>query len=283
MLEKQLRCLIAAAKTATVYGLLLVLAAVMLAPLAWMIGTSLKTPERLFETPPRWIPDPITVENYVRIGDSVPLGQMVYNSFKISIFAVIGQVFSCSLAAYVFARMCFPGRDALFLLVLATLMIPQQVIMVPLFILMRELGWVNTHLALIVPQWLGGAFGTFLLRQFFMSIPRELDDAARIDGCNHWDIYWRIMLPLARPALVCLGVFVFISAWNSLLYPLIFLHSWSKMTLTIGLTIFGGIRGTHWELMMAGAVLTTLPTLLVYLVAQRYLMRAIAINAGIKG
>ena len=273
----------AVTKTALVYSALFVLAVAMLAPLAWMISTSLKPPDKLFETPPRWIPDPVTVGNYARIADSIPLKQMVYNSFKVTILAVLGQVFSCSLAAYVFARMRFPGRDVLFLVVLATLMIPQQVTMVPLFIIMRELGWVNTHLALIVPQWLGGAFGTFLLRQFFMTIPRELDDAARIDGCNHWDIYWRIMLPLARPALICLGVFVFISVWNSLLYPLIFLHSWSKMTLTVGLTIFGGIRGTHWELMMAGAVVTTLPTLLMYIVAQRYLVRAIAINAGIKG
>jgi multiple sugar transport system permease protein len=271
------------AATVSTYAALLVLAVLMLAPLVWMVSTSLKSPDNLFQTPPKWVPDPITVENYARIAESIPLERMIYNSFQITILSVVGQVFSCSLAAYVFARMEFPGRDALFLVVLATLMIPPQVTMVPLFMLMRELGWVNTHLALIVPQWLGGAFGTFLLRQFFMTVPRELDDAARIDGCNHWDIYWRIMLPLARPALICLGVFVFISMWNSLLYPLIFLHSWSKMTLTVGLTIFGGVRGTHWELMMAGAVVVTLPTLLVYVVAQRYLIRAIAIGAGIKG
>src|SRR5256886_17305962 len=193
-----------------------------LLPLLWIVVTSLKTPEQLFQYPPRWWPEHPTLENYTYLFSKMPFIRYSFNSLKVAGLSTIGSVVSCSLAAYAFARLRFAGRTALFYVLLATLMIPYQVTMIPVFILMRSLGWVDTYYPLIVPWFFGGAFGTFLLRQFFLTIPAELDDAAKIDGCSAFGIYRRIYLPLAGPAPAAPGVFVFLFQWNDLLHPGVF-------------------------------------------------------------
>jgi multiple sugar transport system permease protein len=192
------------------------------------------------------------------------------------------KLLSASFAAYAFARLKFPGRDFLFLTLLATMMVPDQVTVIPQFIIMRAVGWTDSHNALIVPRFLGSAFGTFLLRQFFLTIPDELEDAARVDGASRFSIYWRIFLPLAKPALATLAVFTFMGAWNDLTGPIIYLSSKSQMTLTVGLTMFRGVHETKWHLLMAGTVISILPILVVYAAAQKYFVQGITMT-GIKG
>lgn len=257
-------------------------AVIMALPFIWMILTSLKTNAEVFAFPPRWLPEAPRWSNYSDVMQAMPFGWFVFNSFKIAVLAVIGQLLSCSLAAYAFARIEFVGRDALFLIVLATLMVPGVVTLIPVFILMRELGWLNTHYPLIVPNFLGSAFGIFLLRQFFLGIPSDLEDAARIDGASRFGIYRFIFLPLAKPALATLGVFVFMGAWNDLLGPIIYLVDYDKMTLTVGLAFFRGQYTTDWPLLMAGAMISVVPIIALYLVAQRYFVAGVAIS-GLKG
>jgi multiple sugar transport system permease protein len=232
-------------------------------------------PPKLFVEVPRW-------SNYATVVQQLPFGLFMLNSFKISSLCTLGQLISCSLAAYAFARMRFRGRDLIFSMLLATMMIPYAVRMIPVFLIMRSIGWLDTHLALIVPSYLGGAFGTFLLRQFFLTIPTELEDAARIDGCGHFGIYRRIVLPLSRPALASLAVFIFIYHWNDLLSPVIYLSSRSKMTISVGLALFQSLRTTQWHLLMAGATISVIPVLMVYVFAQRFFIRGIALT-GLKG
>ena len=245
-----------------------------LLPLLWIILTSLKTPEQLFQHPPRWWPERPTLENYAYLFSKMPFLRYSFNSLKVAALSTLGSVASCSLAAYAFTRLRFAGRTPLFYLLLATLMIPYQVTMIPVFILMRSLGWVDTYYPLIVPWFLGGAFGTFLLRQFFLTIPAELDDAAKIDGCSAFGIYRRIYLPLAGPALTALAIFVFMFQWNDLLTPVIYLSDPDKFTLTLGLAFFKGTVVTRWNLIMAGAVISAVPILIVYVAAQRYFVQA---------
>jgi multiple sugar transport system permease protein len=212
----------------------------------------------------------------------LPFGLFILNSIKVSSLCTFGQLLSCSLAAYAFARMRFRGRDVIFSMLLATMMIPYAVRMIPVFLIMQSVGWLDTHWALVVPSYLGGAFGTFLLRQFFLTIPTELEDAARIDGCGHFGIYRRIVLPLSRPALASLAVFVFIYHWNDLLSPVLYLSSRPKMTISVGLALFQSLRTTQWHLLMAGATISVIPVLLVYVFSQRYFVRGIALT-GLKG
>ncbi len=261
------------------YVLLLFLAVVMTGPFLWMLSASLQGQGDVFRVPPRWIPDPPRFSNYSEIMERMPFTRFFFNSVKIASLATIGQVLSCSLAAYAFARMRFRGSSVLYIVLLATMMIPAQVTMIPSFMIMRFLGWIDSHNALIVPAFFGGAFGTFLLRQFFATIPQELEDAARIDGAGKFRIYWQIILPLSRPALVTLGLFTFMTYWGDLLGPVIYLSSAEKMTLTVGLAnLQAGAMATRYDLLMAGALVSIVPMLVLFVVAQKWFVRGITMT-----
>jgi multiple sugar transport system permease protein len=207
--------------------------------------------------------------------------RMFFNSLLVAALTTLGQMITCSMAAYAFARLRFRGSNVVFLLYLATLMIPSQVTITPLFILMRYLDWLNTYQGLVLPG-VFNAFGVFLLRQFFLSLPRDLEEAAFIDGASHWTVYRSIMLPLARPALATLGVFAFMGSWNAFLWPMFIVRDLDMMTLPVGLATLHGRWLTRWNLVMAGTVITVLPMLVVYLLAQKYFVRGVVMS-GIKG
>jgi ABC-type glycerol-3-phosphate transport system permease component len=267
--------------SAATHALLIGWAAASLVPFFWMVSTSLKEFGQVFLFPPVWIPDPITTEAYAKLLKNVPFVTWTVNTFVVSMTIMIGQLVSCSLAAYAFARLRFRGRDRLFVLYLGTLMIPYQVTLIPTYILFNRLGLINSYAVLILPSLFGGAFGTFLLRQFFMTIPQELEDAATIDGAGHFTIY-RTIMPLSGPALAALGVFVFMNHWNDFLWPLVTISETNRKTLTIGLATLQGQYNTEWTQMMAGAVLSLLPILIVFFAAQRYFVEGITLS-GIKG
>lgn len=265
------------------YAALIFLALTMIVPFAWMVGTSLKTKEYILQTPPQLIPDPISTQSYTDLFDLIPIERMLFNSVFVAVVGTAGQVLFSAMAAYAFGRMQWRGRDTVFLLYLATMMVPAQVTLIPQFVLIRQLDWVNSYQALILPATFS-AFGTFLLRQSFLTLPRELEEAAFLDGASHFTIFWRILLPLVKPALGTLAVFSFMGLWNSYLWPLFVAREEAFMTLPVGLAALqGGPRAlTQWNLIMAGAVVTVLPMLLVYLVAQRSFVRGVA-TSGIKG
>ncbi|MCE7983682.1 MAG: carbohydrate ABC transporter permease [Caldilinea sp. CFX5] len=251
-------------------------------PFLWMISSSLKEQGYIFIYPPQWLPEPVRWQNYIDLFNAMPFLLFFYNSLKIAFLTTVGQLLTCSLAAYVFARFQFWGRDTLFAILLATLMVPFQVTMIPVFITMHRINLLDTHLALWGPAFLGGAYGTFLLRQFFLTLPPELEDAARVDGCSRFGIWWRIFLPLSKPALATLGIFVFMGQWNDLLGPVLYLSTKAKMTLTIGLAmLFHQWGATPWNLVMAGAVVTVLPILLIYIFGQKYFVQGI-VTTGLK-
>jgi multiple sugar transport system permease protein len=259
------------------YVFLILITAGMLLPFLWTVSTALKPPGQVFIYPPQWIPNPITWKNFATAWNRVPFGSFLMNSAFVSISVVLLQLFTCSLSAYAFARMEFPGRDQLFLLYLATLMIPGQVVIIPNFILMRYLGWLDTYRAMILPAAFS-AFGTFLLRQFFLTIPYELEEAARIDGCSRFGLYWRIIIPLAKPALASLAIFTFRSQWNAFLWPLIVVNDTAKMPIQVGLSFFRGMYDVQWELMLAGTLIALIPTLVVFALGQRYFTQGIALS-----
>ena len=265
-----------------VYAVVAVGGFVMILPFLWMLSTSLKTTVQSMAFPPEWWPSPVVWQNYTSITEHMPFFLLLFNSVKISFFVVFGTLLTCSLAGYAFAKLRFPGRKALFLVLLSTMMIPTQVTLIPVFVIMKYLGWINTHLALIVPAFFGSVFGTFLMRQFFMAIPNELEDAARIDGCSPWGIYWRIMLPLAKPSLATLAIFSFMGTWNDFMRPLIFLSDMDKMTLPVGLALLANHQDIRIPLIMAGAMLSLLPILILYIFGQKYFVRGIALT-GMKG
>lgn len=253
----------------------------MLLPFIWMLSTSLKANEYVLAFPPELWPSQVTLSSYSKLMELFPIGRLFFNSLMVAVLSTLGQLITSSLAAYVFARVEFRGRDALFMLYLATLMIPFQVTITPLFILMRWLGWLNTYQGLIVPS-LFSAFGTFLLRQSFLTIPRELEDAAVIDGASPITIYSRIILPLSKPALATLALFAFMGSWNSFLWPLFIVRDEQLMTLPLGLATLHGRWLTQWNLVMAGSVITIVPMLIVYLLTQRYFERGVLLS-GLKG
>jgi ABC-type glycerol-3-phosphate transport system permease component len=256
--------------------------AAVLTPIAFALSTSLKPYGDLFIYPPIWIPSPPKWDNYVEALTFVPFDRYFVNSAIITGFDIVGKLLSCSLVAFAFSRLRWWGRDTLFVLMIATLMLPPQVTLIPQFVIWKELGWVDTFIPLIVPNFFGGPFMTFLLRQFFMSIPPELDDAARIDGCSSWGIFWRIILPLSRPALMAVTVFVFNATWNEFLSPLIYLHSKSNLTIALGLRAFQSEHGPEWHLVMAASLVTMLPVLLVFFLGQRYFIQGVVFT-GVKG
>ena len=265
------------------YLLLGAVALVMVAPFLWMLSTSLREHTDLFRFPPEWIPRHISFSAYDAILSDMSFPRFIFNSAKISLLATVGQLVSCSLAAYAFSRMEFRGKEVIYFVLLATMMIPLQVTMIPVFFIMKTLGWIDTHYALIVPSFFGGAFGTFLLRQFFASIPKDLEDAARIDGCGRFRIYWQIILPLAKPALATLAVFTFMAYWNDLLGPVIYLSSPEKMTLSVGLaSLQTGATIARYDVLMAGAMISIVPILVLFVLAQKWIVRGITMT-GLKG
>lgn len=268
------------AQRVTLYAILVFIALFMIVPFLWMFSTSLKTDQYVLTMPPQFFPRPLTLHSYLRLAELFPIGRMFFNSLSVATLTTLGQLLTSSMAAYAFARMHFKGSNALFLLYLGTLMIPFQVTITPLFILMRYLGWINTYQGLILPG-VFSAFGTFLLRQFFLTIPRELEEAAFIDGASHWTVYWHIILPLAKPALATLGVFSFMGSWNAYLWPLFVLRDLNMMTLPVGLATLHGRWLTQWNLVMAGSVITILPMLMVYLMAQKYFVKGVVLS-GLK-
>ena len=252
-------------------------------PLIWLVSTSLKTGGQTFLMPPKWIPDPIVWSNYSEAFKAVAFHEYFWNTARIVIFATIGTLLTASLAAYAFARLRFPLREPLFLLVLSTIMLPSIVTLIPTFIVFRTLGWIDTFLPLIVPLWFGGgAFNIFLFRQFFMTIPLELDEAARIDGASNFRIYWGVILPLSKPVLATIAVFAFIHNWNDFFEPLIYLQSPENWTMAIGLRGFQGLYNTEWNLMMAASTAMIAPLLVLFFFAQRYFVSGIQMS-GLAG
>ena len=267
------------------YALLTVGALTMLIPFAWMISVSFRIPAEQFSR--ELIPNPFTLKNYANLFKDLPNQAFLYltfNSFKLSLLSVVGQVLTCAMAAFVFAIVKFKGRDFLFALLVATLMIPSQVSLIPNFIIFKYLGWIGTQLPLIIPAFWGGAFGTFLLRQYFLTIPRDLVDAARMDGASLFDIFWRIYMPLSKPAVAALSIFVFKDAWNDLLHPLVYLPTdMQKTTLTVGLAFFQQQlqAGGKFTVLMAGAFLSIVPLLIIFFIAQKQFIEGIALS-GVK-
>lgn len=261
--------------------LLLLTGLSMIVPFLWMLSTSLKADALLLAFPPQIWPTAPTLASYRRLAELFPISQLFINSIVVALIATTGQLLTSSLAAYAFARIEFRGRNVLFLLYLATLMIPFQVTITPLFILMRLLGWINSYQGLILPG-VFSAFGVFLLRQAMLSLPRELEEAALIDGASPWTLYRRIIMPLTGPALATLAIFAFMGSWNSFLWPLFILRDEALMTLPVGLATLHGRWLTQWNLVMAGAVITVVPMLIVYLLAQRYFEQGVVLS-GLKG
>lgn len=266
------------------YGLCVLVAAVCVFPFLWMLSTSFKEPSEAITLPPRWIPSPIIFDNYTSLFTDtlLPFPRFFFNSLKITSLVVIGRLFICSLGAYGFARLEFPGRDAAFALLLGSLMVPEVVQVIPLYTAYARIGWIDTHWPLIIPPIVANTFGTFLLRQFFLTIPKDLEEAAVIDGANHFNIYWRIMLPLAKPALATLAIFTFMGTWNDFFNPLIFLNTTPMFTLTVGLAFFQGQAATDYTRLMAGVMLSVVPILVVYSMAQKYFTQGVVLS-GIKG
>ncbi|TLS48714.1 carbohydrate ABC transporter permease [Paenibacillus antri] len=265
-----------------VYALLVAGSALFLLPFFWMISTSLKDEAGLFSLPPAWIPSTVKWSNYAAAVQSFPFLRYAWNTTFLTAVSMFGSVLSSSLVAYAFARLRFPGRSFWFILLLATMMLPSQVTMIPLFILFKQLGWIDTYLPLTVPFFFGGAFYIFLLRQFFLTIPRELSEAAKIDGCPEFFIFLRIFLPLSKPALATLAIFTFMLTWNDFLGPLIYLNDPDKFTLALGLRSFQMQYGTRWNVMMAASIIVMLPTIALFFTCQRYFIEGITLT-GVKG
>lgn len=267
---------------AIAYLFLLIGSIAFMLPLLWMFSTSLKPDSEVFQFPPRFLPTHWDWNNYVLGWTALPFNLYLLNTCLVTFSNVVGNLISCSLPAYAFARLNARGSNILFMLVLATMMVPFQVTMIPIFILFSKIGWVNTLLPITVPAWFGWPFSIFLLRQFFMSLPRELDEAARIDGCSYFRIYWNIILPLSKPALATIAIFGFIGNWNNFLGPLIYLRSQELYTLALGLNLFRGQYVTYYNQLMAVSLLALAPILIVFFFTQRTFIQGIALT-GIKG
>lgn len=249
-------------------------------PFIWMLLTSTKSIGEILSYPPTFLPSGLHLENYTKSFEAAPFGRYYFNSIFVAVTVTLGQLITCSMAAYAFARMRFWGRNVLFYIFLGTMMIPYQVTMIPSFLVLKWLGWIDTYYALIVPG-LASAFGTFLLRQFFMNIPKDLEEAAFLDGASHLRVLWSVILPLARPALATLAIFTFMGVFNDFLWALIVVNSESMNTVQLGLSIFRDRYQTQWDLLMAGSVTATLPVLIVFFLGQNYFIKGIALT-GLK-
>ncbi|WP_309105105.1 carbohydrate ABC transporter permease [Microbacterium sp.] len=257
--------------------LIIVAAVITLIPFVWMLSTALKPASEVFSTPPTLVGSSIEWGNFAAAWNYLPFGQFMLNGVIVSGVGTLIVVASSAMAAYAFSRLKWRGRDGVFLIYLGTLMIPQEVLIVPMFIIMRQLGWVNSYQGLIIP-WAFTAFGTFLLRQFFLSLPDELEEAARIDGASRWTSFTRIILPLATPALGTLAVFTFIGYWNSFLWPLLMVSDVNMATVPLGLNMFLGQTGNQWNLLMAASTISVIPSAIIVIALQRYLVSGIALS-----
>jgi multiple sugar transport system permease protein len=255
----------------------------MILPFLWMFSTSLRPSAESYKLPPAWLPTEWRFENYGAVfSSSVPIVAFALNSIKVTFLVTIGQLITCSMAGFAFARLRFPGRNLLFILLLASLMVPGQVTIIPIFIIMRRLGLVDNHWALILPG-LTSAFGVFLLRQFFLTLPQDLLDAAKIDGAGPWTSYLRIGLPLAGPSLAALTIITFNGTWNNFFYPYIFINTWEKMTLPLGITALRGYMASgNASVVMAAVALAITPMLIIFLLAQRWFIAGVT-RTGLKG
>ena len=269
----------------SIYILLTIGAFTMLSPFVWMITTSLKHLGDVFSYQKPWwfdwAPTAFVWENYVKAFKVVPFARFYFNSIFVVLLTTFGQVTTSAFAAYAFARLRFPGRDKIFFAYLATMMVPGAVTMIPVFILLQYFGWIDTYKAVILPA-MFTAYGTFMLRQFFLTLPRDLEDAAKIDGCGYFRIFWTIVLPLSKPALATLTTFTFMGTWMNFMWPLVALNSHEKFTLPVGLAYFQSLHSTNWPLLMAGSVMMILPILLLFIFNQRYFVEGIKLT-GIKG
>lgn len=267
------------------YLLLFLGATTMIAPFLWMITTSLKEPGAVFSFQKNWweewIPMSFRVDNYIKAWQVVPFAKFYLNSIFVTFCITLGQVVTSAMAAYAFARLRFPARDKIFFGYLATMMVPGAVTMIPVFILLSYLGWIDTYKALILPG-IFTAYGTFLLRQFFLTLPKDLEDAATMDGCSYLGIFWRIILPLSKPALATLTTFTFMGSWMNFMWPLIVINTHEKFTLPVGLAYFQSLHHTDWTLLMAASVMMISPILVVFIFNQRFFVEGIKLT-GIKG
>ena len=255
----------------------------MMLPFLWMVSTALKAEDKVMAFPPQWIPHPVVWRNFIEGWTTLPFALYLKNTCFITGTVIIGVLLTASMAGYSFARLRWRGRDVLFIVTLATMMLPAQVTMIPVYLMFRHLGWLNTFKPLTIGAWLGGgAFNIFLLRQFILTIPLELEDAARIDGCGSFGIYWRIMLPLIKPALAVVAIFTFIGTWNDFMGPLIYLTTPEKLTLALGLQFFQGHYGVTLHYLMAVSLIVMAPCLVLFFLAQKYFISGIALT-GIKG
>ncbi|HIK08089.1 MAG TPA: carbohydrate ABC transporter permease [Trichormus sp. M33_DOE_039] len=264
------------------YGLLGAIAILTLFPLLWLISTSLKSPtENILQSPPQLLPSQPTIGNFFKVWQSLPFGQYLYNSTLVAVLTVGLNLLFCSLAAYPLARLSFPGRNGIFIAIVSTIMIPFQIVMIPLYILTVQLGLRNSYLGMIFPS-LASAFGIFLLRQAFMGVPKEIEEAARMDGSSELGLWWHIMLPAVRPALVTLAIFVFIGSWSDFLWPLIVIQDENLYTLPLGVAKLAGTFSLDWRLVAAGSVIAIAPVLLLFLLLQRYIVSTDT-SSGVKG
>ncbi|MEK8126442.1 carbohydrate ABC transporter permease [Paenibacillus filicis] len=265
------------------YALLTAVSAVMLMPFLWMVSTSLKEPAKVFVFPPQFIPSPVRWSNYSEVLQSIPFHLFYWNSVYIAALVTLGTIFFASLAGYAFARIPFWGRGVVFLLLLSTMMIPNEVIAIPMFLFMREIGLINTHVPLILLPIFGagGVFGVFVMRQFFIGIPKELEEAAMVDGYSRSQIYAKIMMPLAKPAIATLVIFTFLASWNDFFDPLIYISDRALMTLPLALSLFTDESGTAWHHLMSASVMATLPLLIIFFFAQKQFIEGVSMT-GLK-
>ncbi|UQF71461.1 carbohydrate ABC transporter permease [Vagococcus lutrae] len=270
-------------KRILLYGVLSVISLLLLAPLAWMISTSLKPMSEVVTFPPSLIPKNVMWDNYRVAIQSFPFFSYMGNTLFITSLVVIGTLLSNSFIAYGFSKISFPLKNVWFALVLSTMMIPSFVTMIPQYIVFSKLGWVGTYLPLIVPSFFGNAFSIFLLRQFYLSINDELIEAAQLDGANHLYIWSHLMVPLTKPALITVGILSFNGTWNDFVGPLLYIHDEARYTLQLGLQVFQNQSTTQWNLLMAAASLTLLPTIILFFVAQKYFMEGMDLSGASKG
>jgi multiple sugar transport system permease protein len=261
------------------YILLISGSILVLIPVFWMVSSALKPNSQIFIFPPQWIPNPIQWDNFVKAMTALPFGTYFQNTMIIEVGTIVGTVLSCSVVAYGFARLNAPGRNFWFIVLLSTMMLPGVVTMIPVYLIFRQLGWVNTFLPLIVPNFFGSVF---LLRQFFMTIPRDFEEAARIDGASTWQILTRIILPLSKPALATVTIFTFMGVWNDFMGPLIYLNKPETYTLALGLNFFKGQYVSDWNMLMAASLVMMLPLVLLFFVAQKAFIEGITLT-GVKG
>lgn len=267
----------------TKYFIMIIVSALVILPYLWMIATSLKTPSKIFVTPPQWIPNPIRWENYVEVFQKNDYALYLWNSLKVAGLTTIGTVVVAAMAGYALAKIRFPGNNFFFLLFLSAMMLPVEVITIPTFLGLAEFKLTNTHFALIVPQifGMGGAFGIFMMRQFFITVPGELVEAAKIDGCSNTRTFMKIVLPMASSTMASLVIYTFFTSWNDFFLPLIYLSDSKLYTSTLALSLFADESGTPWNLVMAASVISTLPLLVVFFCAQKKFIESLAMS-GIK-